>query len=179
MANTDNPHGLAILRRHGGGPVETKWFTKLANFGTAIFKNDTVMQKAGDATSGAIIEPGLTTPGTTLPSGVSANYGAVSTLTSHMVYTDWDAVFEAQDNNDTDGFTAANNGLNGNIECNAGSTTTKLSGHELDESTFNTSGSRDVKLLGLFPDPTNAYGSWARVEVIFNQHRMGYGVAGV
>src|SRR6185503_789078 len=162
MANVDNPHGLAVIRRRGGGPLETQVMRKLVGFGTAIFKNDVVMQKAGDATYGAVVEPGLTTPGTTQPSGVALHWDAASHAADIWVFTDWDVVMEAQDNNDTDGFTQANKGLNGNIECSAGNATTKLSGHELDESTFNTA-TRDVHLIDLFKDPNNAYGSWARV----------------
>lgn len=179
MANEDRPHGLAVIRRRGGGPLETRVFKKLAAFAIAIFKNDVCMQKAGDATSGPVIEPGLTTPGTTQPSGIAVNYGAALTLTDQFLYTDWDIVFEAQDNSDTDGFTAANCGLNGNIECNAGSAVTKLSGHELDESTFAASGSTDVTLIDKFQDVTNNYGSWCRVECVFTHHREMPGVAGV
>lgn len=180
MANTDAPHGCRMIGTTHGGPPLIENFNKLAAYATAIFRQDVVHQKAGDATSGAIIEPFTSaTPGTTDISGVAINHGAASVLTEHAVYVDPNARFEAQDNNDTDGFTAANNGLNGNIEANAGSTATRLSGHELDESTFATAAARDVHLLRLFKAVGNAYGSWARVEFIFNHHRRANNIAGV
>lgn len=177
MANVDSPHGLAVLRRRGGGPLETEVFKKLVGDGVAMCKGDVCRQAAGDATFGPVITSGLTTPGTTLATGIALNYSPASTAADIWVWTDWDAVFEMQDNNDTDGFTAANNGLNGNIECTA--STGKTSAHELDESTIATSAARDVKCVALFAAIDNAYGSWARVECQWNQHRKGYGVAGV
>lgn len=185
MANVDNPHGLGALRRMGGGPLETRVFVKLASFGTGIFRRDVVHQVAGDATEGAIIEAwSSATPGTTAPSGVALNHGAASARTEHQVYVDTDIICEAQDNDDTDGVTAANLGLNANIEAGAGNATTKLSGHEIDESTVNTSGSRDVKLLALWQGfnvegNRNAFGEHAIIEIAFNRHRMGLTFAGV
>lgn len=177
MANSDNPHGLAVLRRRGGGPLETEVFKKLVGDAVAMCKNDVCRQAAGDATFGPVITAGLTTPGTTLATGIALNYSAALLAADIWVWTDWDVVFEMQDNNDVDGFTAANNGLNANIECTA--STGKTSAHELDESTLATTAARDVKTVGLFPAIDNAYGSFARVECVFNQHRKGYGVAGV
>lgn len=180
MANANNPHGIGVLRRRGGGPLETMVFKKLAAFATAIFKGDVVMQKAGDATSGRIVEPGLTTPGTTLPSGVALNWGAALTLTDQFVFIDTDLVGEIQDDDDTDGFTAANEGLNALLNVStAGNATTKLSGHQIDEANIATTGSSDLHCLGKFLDPTNDYGPWCRVEVVFCHHRMGLGSAGV
>ncbi len=180
MANVDNPHGLRYLRRQGGGPFLTDVMTKLAAFGTAIFKQDAVIEKAGSSVSGKVVEPWASaTPGTTFASGVAMTYGALSTLTTHFINVDPQAIFEAQDNNDTDGFTAANEGLNVNIEAGAGSTTNKISGHELDESTIAVTAALDCKILGLYRAQDNAYGSWARIEVIFNQHRRNPLAAGV
>lgn len=180
MANEDRPHGLAPIGRIGGGPIWVRGdFNKLAAFATGIFENDVVMQKAGDATFGKVVEPGLTTPGTTLPSGVAMNFAAASVASVHFIITDPWAIFEMQDNNDTDGFTAANEGLNANIETNAGGSVTHLSGGELDESTIATTSTLDLHILGLYNDPKNAYGSFSRVEVIFNKHRMFPSSAGV
>ena len=177
MANVDNPHGLRSLGRtlEGGQPV-LEQFTKDSSEGTAIFAGDAVNRE----TDGNI-EAASATPGSTLYSGVSLNYGAASTETDHLVIISPKAVFEIQDNNDTEGFVTADNGLNSNLELNAGSATTLQSGHELDESTFNTTATLDVHMLKLLAVPGNAYGANARVEVVFNTHRMGHegGAAGV
>jgi len=175
MANTDNPHGLRPLGVClGGGPPTIQYFDKDASEAAAIFSFDAVNREADGN-----IEANSATPGTTTYSGVSLNYGAASTLTSHAVVVSPDALFEAQDNNDTDGFAAADMGLNVNIELNAGSTTTKQSGHELDESTLQTTDTLDLHLLALLAVPDNAYGAWSRCEVVFNKHRMNPSRVGV
>jgi hypothetical protein len=174
MPNTDNPHGLRpLMRTLAGGLATIEPFTKAASYGTALFMWDAVARAADGTIDKAI------TPGTTAYSGVNLNYGAVSTLTDHLVVTSPDALFEAQDNNDTDGLAEADMGLNCNIELNAGSALSQISGHELDESTAATTSSLDVKLLRKWDVPNNAYGSFARIEIVFNKHRMAPATAGV
>lgn len=173
MANVDNPHGLMpLMRCLGGGEPTIRWFDKAATYGTALFVWDAVYQVA----DGTIDKSG--TPGTTLLSGVNLVHGAASKLTEHAVIVSPDAVFDIQDNNDTDGVAAADLGASANIELNAGSATTLISGHELDESTI-AAASKDIKILGLIQKEGNAYGSWADVEVCFNLHRMGMAAAAV
>lgn len=175
MANVDNPHGLRPLMRtlDGGFPM-IREFSKDASEGTAIFINDAVNRE-----DDGNIEAASATPGTTLYTGVSLNYGAASTLTKHLVIISPGAIYEAQDNNDTDGFVAADMGLNANIELNAGSATTLISGHEIDESTINTTNSLDLHLWELLDVPDNEAGAHCRVVVTFNKHRLAAGVAGV
>ncbi len=174
MANVDNPHGLCPLMRtlDGGEPV-VRQFSKDAAQATAIFIHD-VVNRATDAN----IDPGGT-PGTTLYTGVALNGGAALTLTKHLVIISPSAVFEAQDNNATDGLVEADMGLNANLELNAGSATTGISGHEINETGINTTATLDVHLLKKLEVPENAYGANVRVEVVFNKHRMAHGVAGV
>lgn len=172
MANVDNPHGLRpIMRTISGGPVHVAQFSKLSSYGTALFINDVVARVAsGD------IQVSTTALN---HSGVNLNYGAASTATDHLVIISVGAMFEAQDNNDSVGLVYADMGLNCEIEFNAGSATTGISGHELDESTAAVGNTLDVHLLQKLDTPDNAYGSFCRVEVIFNTHRMGHGNAGI
>jgi hypothetical protein len=158
----------------GGGPPRIQSFSKDSGEGTAIFVGDAVNREADGN-----IEAASATPGTTLFSGVSLNYGAASTATEHLVIVSPDALFSAQDNADTDGFAAADMGMNVNIELNAGSATTKVSGHELDESTIVETATVDLHMLELLAVPDNAYGAHSRIVVTFNKHRMYGGVAGV
>ena len=175
MSNVDNPHGLRPLGWNlGGGPPIIQYFDKDASEGAAIFMFDAVNREADGN-----IEANSATPGTTNYSGVSLNHGAASTLTSHAVIISPDALYEAQDNADSDGFDAADMGLNVNLELNAGSSTTKQSGHELDESTLNTTDTLDVHVLALLAIPDNAYGSHGRFEIVFNKHRMNPSRVGV
>jgi hypothetical protein len=90
-----------------------------------------------------------------------------------------DAEYVAQDNADTDGFVDGDQGLNADLEFNAGSSTTFVSGHEVDESTWDTTNTLDVKTHGLWPDPNNAYGANADIIITINKHRLANAVAGV
>jgi hypothetical protein len=101
---------------HGGGFLMQP-FSKVVGYGTALYPGDAVARVA----DGSIEIPA--TPGTTLISGVNNTWGAASLASVHSVFTDPNAIFEAQDNNDTDGFDAADEGSNVNLEYNAGSST--------------------------------------------------------
>lgn len=174
MANRDNPHGLApLMRTLSGGCPHVAEYKKDADGSTAIFMNDVVARD-----DDSFINPGGT-PGTTTYQGVALNHGAGSTITYHLVMDSPDALFDAQDDADTDGFAEADMGLNCNLVFGAGSTTTLISAHELDEATVNTTNTLDVHLLRKLDAPDNAYGSHVRVEILFNKHRLLPGIAGV
>jgi hypothetical protein len=174
MANRDNPHGLApLMRTLSGGFPSVREYSKDADEATALFINDVVSRDDDNN----LADGG--TPGTTTFQGVNLVHGAAATLTKHLVMDSPDALFEAQDDADTDGFAEADMGLNCNLVFGAGSATTLISGHELDEATINTTNSLDVHLLRKLDVPDNAYGSHVRVEIVFNKHRLNPGVAGV
>lgn len=172
MPNVNNPHGLRpIMRNFDGGPSEAREFNKTAAIGTAIFRNDAVC-----VVTGGNIQPGRATAFM----GVSLDYGKASTLTSHRVIASPTAIFEAQDNNSTDGIAAADLGKNANLSTAvAGSATLLISGHQIDEASVATTNSLDVMLLNLHPVPDNDFGSNARIEVMFNRHFFAFGRTGV
>jgi hypothetical protein len=175
MANRDNPHGLApLMRTLSGGVPSVRQYARDADSATAIFINDVVARDDdGNINAGG-------TPGTTTPQGVALVYAPGSVAKTDILVMDSpDALFEAQDNDDTDGFAEADMGLNCNLIFGAGSTTTFISGHELDESEIATTNTYDVHLLRKLDLPDNAYGEHVRVEVVFNKHRLNPGVAGV
>jgi hypothetical protein len=173
MPNTDWPHGLREVGTVYGGPSEVEEFAKVVGYGTAIFIGDAVNRVADGSIEASA------TPGTTLYSGVALNYGAVSTATTHQVIVSQGTIFEAQDNNATDGIAAVDLGLNANLQLNAGSTTTQLSGHEINETGIDTTNTLDVHLRRLYPISGNVHGAWARIEIQFNMHRMGTTSVGV
>jgi hypothetical protein len=176
MANLNNPHGLRVLLALSGGPIQTMPFSKAATLAQAIFPGDAV---AG--VNDGSITPAIT-PGTSLYYGVALDYGAASKATSHQVVIGLDTVYEAQGDgsNGGTGFAQADMGLNCNLSTSvAGSTVTLLSGMQLAESSKAVTSTLDVKLLQLQQIPNNAFGSYARIEVTFNKHRMAPGVAGV
>jgi len=174
MANVDNPHGLRPLgRRMGGGEPEIAFYDKAATYGTAIFIWDAVNRVA----DGTIDK--TATPGSTNYSGVSLTHGAALTLTRHPVIIDPFAFYEAQDNNATDGFAAADMGLNADLQLNAGSATTQISGHEVNETGAAADATFDVHVHEKLDTPDNAYGGWCRLVITFNKHRMFGATVGV
>jgi len=173
MANADNPHGFRPLRHFMGGAIILAERTKAVGSSPAIFIGDAYNQEAGgeiDATLNA---------GTLRISGVALNYGATLTATTHLCIEDPYVVFEAQDDNSTDGLVAANMGLNANITAGSGSATTLISAHEIAEAGITTTNTLDMKLLQKLNVPDNAYGPWCRIEILFNSHRMATPSVGV
>ena len=174
MANVDNPHGLRpLMRAFGGGAAGIEPFSKVVGYGTALFQFDAVNRVADNSIEASA------TPGTTLYSGVNLNYGAASKATEHLVITDPDVLFEAQDNSDPTGFVLADMGLNANLELNAGSAITQISGHEINLTGAAVTASLDVHLMRKLDVPDNAYGPHCRVEIMFNKHRMAKAAVGV
>lgn len=72
---------------------------------------------------------------------------------------------------------AANYGKNADVVMGTGSTTTGVSGMELDTSTIAKTAALNVKIVGLWDVPNNAVGANAVVVVKINEHL--YGSAGV
>lgn len=168
MPNTDDPHGLRPVGHMFGVQPEIEIMDKDASGGN-LFIGDVVVQETdGNITIGAA--------GAAV-SGVNLNFSATGVASlkaddkGHMVVVDPMTVFEAQDNGETDGFAAADAGGNVEIEFTAGSTLTKRSGNELDESTLATTATLQLHLRRLFPIQNNALGANGRWEVSFNNHR--------
>jgi hypothetical protein len=182
MANVDNPHGFRPLNRSvvGGPGAALMQCHKLVGYGTALFIGDAVTRVA----SGTLKTPAISaaiTPGTTPVFGVNLVYGAATTATAtHLVIpASGGQMFEVQDDADTDGVEAASVNKNANIVLNAGSATTYISGHELDEATINTTNTLDLHILGLLQVEGNIFGSHARVMVTFNSDQLGNQIAGI
>lgn len=172
MANVDNPFGLIpLMYTLGGGPPIINRFDKAVGYATAIFRGDAVNRVADNSIEASA------TPGTTLYSGVSLDHGAASKATEHLVIVSPDAVFIAQD--EGTGVVVADLGLNANLVLNAGNATTLQSGHEINGATKAVTATLDVKLLNLLRVPNNEAGAFARIQIIFNKHRMHAAVAGV
>src|SRR6267154_1862909 len=182
MANVNHPHGLRpVMRTLGGGFPFVSELKKLVGATKAVFMWDVVARIAG----GSIDVAGNLTPGTTIWSGVALNFGAAATATSHLVIVSPLALYEAQDNDTVTGLIETDMGLNANIIATAGDATLKLSKHQIDRSTKNTTSTLDLHLLQKYTTvlgdsaESNDYGPNCRVEVIFNAHRMGsVGTAG-
>lgn len=172
MGNINNPHGLTWLGTSlGGGPCRMQDFNKVVGYGSAIFRGDAVNRVAGGALQVSI------TPGTTLILGVTFNYSPTLTAAVHSVMVTPDALYEIQSG--ATGVVTANLGLNANLSLGAGSATTKMSGHIIDDSAINTTATDDLHILNFFDDRINVSGPYSRVEVVINKQRLANIVAGV
>jgi hypothetical protein len=178
VSNVNNPHGFRPLGFcFGGGPPFVETMSKAVGLATAIYPWDLVARLADGSITSAT---GSITPGTTLISGVAVDYGAASLATDHLVMTDPNAMFEAQDNAGGAGLLAVDMGLNANVIVSvAGTLASKKSGHQIADSTKDVTATLDLHLLRLLNIPENAFGPNARIEVIINKHRMNPGVVGV
>jgi hypothetical protein len=172
MANNNNPHGLMSLGLTlGGGAIFIEEFQKAVGYATALFRQDAVNRVSGGAIEASA------TPGTTLYSGVVMNRGAASTASSHAVIVNPDALYEAQCG--VAGLLVTDMGVNANLLLSAGNATTGASGHIINTTGIAVTATLDVKLLQLFNISGNAYGPYARIEVMFNKHRMAPASVGV
>lgn len=183
MANRDNPHGFKPTMRslHGGPGAATLPAHKLVGYATGLFIHDAVCRVAAGVKYSMAISAAIT-PGTTPIAGVNLTYGAPSLATDHVIIPAAGAqVFECQDNKDTDGVGFADLNKNANIELNAGNASTKMSGHELDESTINTTNTLDMKIVGVWRTANNLIDAsgFVRVEIIFNRSQFADQTAGV
>jgi len=173
MANVNNPHGLRPLgiSLTGGCPVFDE-LSKAVGYGTAIFVYDAINRVADGSIEASA------TPGTTFYSGVSMNYGAASTATTHTICISPDAIYEAQVD-DATGLAATDMGLNANLLLTAGNATTKVSKHTINHTGIDVTNTLDVHLLGLLNVADNVFGGYARIEIVFNKHRMAPATVGV
>lgn len=171
MANNNNPHGLLPLGTGlSGGCLILEQYPKLAAYASAIFRYDAVNRvNGGNLQTGGV-------PGTTLYSGVAMDYSAASTAFNHTVIISPDAVFECQA---AGTLNFAQMGQNANLLLNAGSAISKLSGHAIDDTTVAVTATLDLHLLKAYATLDNAYGQYARIEVVFNKSRLANAVAGV
>lgn len=171
MANTNKPMGLRpISRSLAGGPIQTVSRTKLAAYATRIRPFDVVNRVAsGD------IERSIT-PGTTLISGVSMNFGAASTLTEHQIIQDPFQLYMAQAGGAT-GLAAADAGLNANITL--ASTALDFSDDIVNDATEAVTATLDLKVHDKVNDPDNTWGPFAKILVSINSHRLAAGTVGV
>jgi len=172
MANKDNPKGFWPYAHLCGGEIRTMEFT--VTTGATIYKGDVLKIVAGGTVEPAAADIGIT------GIGVAATYvddSASAGGKEVMVYADPNIIFGVQMDDVGTASTAADVGATANHLVTAGSTTTKMSGHELDMSDIGTGA--QLKIIGLIPEPDNAWGANCDVAVIFNEHFYKAAVAGV
>ena len=193
MANKDASFGLKPVRMMGGSPYSggQSRYRIAANYGTNIFQGDLVAQVTGGgielhADGGTVPIVGVfngcmfTDP--TTSEQVFSNHYPASTNASDIiafVHDDPNTVFEIQAD---DTFPVAD--LFGNFDIvytNSGSTTTGISGAELDVTTGATTTNLPLKAIDISQDPENSDVASANtnVLVVIQNHICGVKGAGL
>ena len=168
MANVDFARGLTPLYHLTGGEIRTNKYTLTT--GQIIYKGDILKVVAGGTVQAAANDGVIVV-------GVAANYVDDSASVGGVevnVYDDPYIVFSIQadgSNVAIDVFATANH------VAGSGSSTTGLSGHELDSSDIGTGA--QLKVLGKVETPNNAWGTNVDLVVVFNEHLYKAAVAGV
>ncbi len=192
MANTDAAFGMRLVGRIGGPATNVQNTYRIAaNYGTAIFKGDMVAQVTGGgveqhADGGTVPIVGVfngcrfTDP--TTGKETFSNFYPASTNASDIeafIIDDPMAIFEIQAD---DTFPVAD--LFGNFDIvytSSGSTTTGISGAELDVTTGATTANLPLKAIDISRDPNNSDVSSANtnVLVVIQNHIFGQKGAGL
>ena len=195
MANIDAAFGLRPIAKVGSAPGGTTGTTKYSiadNQGTAIFTGDPVKYKndgtvevatAGDASCGVFMGCFYTDPTTSKPTFRNHFPASLSPGDAiAFVADDPDQLFIAQQDSDGSNLVAADLNLNADLVFGTGSTTTGMSGVEIDSSTKNTTAALQVRLIDFYDTPSNdATANNSILVVKINNHQLGShtGTAGV
>ena len=195
MANIDAAFGLRPIAKVGSAPGGTTGTTKYSiadNQGTAIFTGDPVKYKndgtvevatAGDASCGIFMGCFYTDPSTSKPTFRNHFPASLSPGDAiAFVADDPDQLFIAQQDSAVSNIVAADLNLNADLIFGAGSTTTGMSGVEIDSSSKNTTATLQVRLIDFYDVPSNdATANNSVIVVKINNHQLGShtGTAGV
>ena len=195
MANIDAAFGLRPIAKVGSAPGGTTGTTKYSigdNQSTAIFTGDPVKYKndgtvevatASDALLGVFMGCFYTDPTTSKPT--FRNYFPASLSPGDaiaFVCDDPDQLYVAQQDSDGANAVAANLNENANLVFGSGSTTTGISGVEIDSSTLATTATHQVRLIAFYYSPSNdATANNSDLVIKINNHQLGSstGTAGV
>lgn len=199
MANVDSKFGLRPVSYINGSAWDGKvtWCVAPASYGTAIFLGDPVKLTGTGSADGVYPEINASSANSASHLGVAVafrtdppegnatslagdasiprqSYRPASTLGYVGVVTDPNVIFECQEDSVGGALATTSIGLNADLVAAAGSTTTGLSGWQIDSSTAATTTALDVKLLGIAnkANGSNALGTNAVWRVVFNQHHF-------
>ena len=190
MANKDAAFGMKPVRMIGGAPYTggQSRYRIAANYGTSIFQGDMVAQVTGGtvevhADGGTVpivgVFNGVQYTDPTSGDQVFSNYYPASTNASDIIafiIDDPDVVYEVQAD---DTFPVTD--LFGNFDIvytSAGSTSTGISGAELDVTTGATATTLPIKAIDISEDPNNSDTGAANTNVLVVIQNSVFGVKG-
>ena len=188
MANTDKAFGLRAIGNLSATGAQKQYGYEIAdNQAGTIFQGDLVALSAGyitrflpashTAAVGVFNGCNYIDPTTGKPTFKNFYPGSVNITAGKIVadvIDDPNQLFLVQCDA---GFVAADVGKNADVVGTGGSTTTGISSMELDSSTLATTAALNLKVVGLYNDVNNEFGTNAVVVVKINEHV--YGSAGV
>lgn len=167
MANPDIPIGFRPT-----APINPpRPFKVDSSNSTALFVGDVVMQETDGNVAPA-------SAGNTALIGSTEDYLAASTAGTVMVYDDPNQSFLAQDDGTSTTTAQLHIGSNADHVANAGSTTTLLSGHEIDISDIDP-GTGGFNLVQLIANPDYSVGANSIIRVRVMEHLMRTGKTAV
>lgn len=192
MANLSRPTGLKVAKSVVGGSAkgQIETFAVLSSDATALFVGD-VVKSAGTADANGVQAITRVTANTDLPLGVivgfavdqanlntPSQYRTASTARYALVSVDPTTVYEVQATGTT---VVADVGLNAGLTFTAGSTSTGISGMELDGTTKAATATLPLKIIGWVqrPDVDVTDGTNMKVHVLLNTANLGGGTAGL
>jgi len=190
MANSDRPFGFKPVKHLLGLPWSGKanvYYIPSSN-ATALFKGDAVTSTgsadstgkypgivqaaAGEAIRGIIIGFGEDPHVMIKADSPNRVHCPVSTEMYALVIDDPFVIFEIQEDSAGAALTVDEIGLSTNIVVGSGSTTTGLSGMELDSSDTGTDTTGQCKLLRIVDREDNALGDNCKWEVLIVEHEL-------
>ena len=167
MANIDQAFGLRPIAKVGSAPGGT----------TGTTKYSFACLTAGDAIRGVFMGCFYTDPSTSKPrfNNTFPN-GTVASDAIAFVADDPHQLFICQQDSDATNLVAANLNENCNLVFGAGSTTTGISGVEIDSSSKNTTAALQVKLIDFYDTPSNDATANNSIFVVkINNHELNGG----
>lgn len=192
MANADTPFGLRPVAMADGSPYSAsiRAYSTAAGDGTAIFLGDPVILSGTSQTIDGVIYADVDQAATgDVIAGVvvgvkpvtrdSLTYRAASTQRIVYVETGPNVIFEIQEVSGGTALAAADIGLNANFVVGSGSTTTGMSGVELNNSGEATTNTLDLKIVGFVNRADNEIGEHAKWLVQINRSQWSNQVAGI
>lgn len=200
MANANRPSGLSPKRYLNGAPWNgaANLYSIAAAYTTALYIGDPVISSG---TADSLGVPGITLAAATGPvrgvivgigkyKGLQANPAnldityrpgaAQSEVWYALVVDDPNVIFEIQENSNGTALAATEVGLNQVMVLAAGNGF--VSGWMLasaTDATPNTTSTLQLRLLGLAQKPDNAFGAYAKWDVLINAHELRIGSAGL
>jgi hypothetical protein len=192
MANVDSPFGLRPVRHISGAPYNgaVQEFSTAAGNATAIFIGDPVtITGAAQTIDGQVYQDVAQAVTTGVVDGVvvgvkavtheSAPYRLASTQRILFVATDPDLIFEIQEVSGGTALTATDSGLTAAFVVGTGSTTSGLSGVELNNDGEANTNTLDLKIIRPVNRADNEIGEHCKWLVRLNRHRYANQIAGV